>query len=71
MTTPANSTHTMPECYDENEEWGKIEESGEWIYMIADMELIEETILAAQAQDMTLSEYLKMCHEEYTGTVSN
>lgn len=47
------------------------ESDGEWIHMTADMELIEETIQAAQAQDMGISEYLKMCHEEYTGTVTN
>lgn len=37
-----------------------------WVYLRAREDLIEQIVDETQEQDMTLSEFLKMCHEEYT-----
>lgn len=65
MITPANSTNTMPECYDENEEW--MDEMGDNETVPVIVHLSQETAQKALCeyqhqqennQEIDLSEYI-------------
>lgn len=50
----------------------EIDEAEEWLYMTADAELVERIMTEIQYQDMSLSEFIEMAHEEYAdGSVTN